>query len=781
MLRKLAIAIAASGAMMSASTIHALGMGNIELDSALNQPLNARIKLLKASELENWEIKPDLASREEFEKSGVERVFFLNSLKFEVIRDGADVYVDVTSSQPVVEPFLNFLVQVDWPNGRLLREYTLLLDPPVFEEDSMPAEVVAPQEQSFEEQPFEGQVEESLPGVSTGVETQPYVQDEAPEYVEPELEDSPQSIPDDQQSPESSASPQSTVDVSESAQETYRVEANDTLWEVAVRTRSQRDISPQQAMLAIQDLNPDAFINGNINRLKKNQVLRVPSEEQMRSRSFNEAVAEVAFQNEAFSQRKAQLDATRKDKAMVRTDDNVDGKLTLLASGEASSETDRVASGRVDSQAAGEQSSIENELNLALENLDKSSRENQELRARLDAMEEQINTLQRLINLKDEQMVALQTGMAAPEVDAKLDAAVAADTPKPMEETQAGEESAKEPAVAPVAVESEVKQDLNFEKPAEQGTKVAQPTGAEVGAKDSAAPSVKPKPKPKFVYEPPAEEPFDVIEFAIENPQIPGAVLGALLLALLGISRARKKKEEQASEQELPEAAAMTGDDPLDHIEGDFEDDFDSEFSDLELGEDGAVDDFDGAQFDEDLAGVDAGLPESLDETDGYESTDVLGEVDVYLAYNRIEPAKALLEKTIAEQPGRMDLRLKMMEVLAQMDDEDGLNEQFETIEAQGSDSEKAQAADLKSRLGNGSDDDLSGDLSSDLGLGLDDQGSDDFSGLDLAAEDSELDFDLDGLDLDAPTDASLGLDDGVSGEESGLDFDMDLGSSDEL
>ena len=64
MLRKLAIAIAASGAMMSASTTYALGMGDIELDSALNQPLDARIKLLKASELEDWEIKPNLASRD---------------------------------------------------------------------------------------------------------------------------------------------------------------------------------------------------------------------------------------------------------------------------------------------------------------------------------------------------------------------------------------------------------------------------------------------------------------------------------------------------------------------------------------------------------------------------------------------------------------------------------------------------------------------------------------------------------------------------------------------
>lgn len=790
MLRKLAIAIAASGAMMSASTIHALGMGDIELDSALNQPLNARIKLLKASELENWEIKPDLASRDEFEKSGVERVFFLNSLKFEVIRDGADVYVDVSSDQPVVEPFLNFLVQVDWPNGRLLREYTLLLDPPVFEEESYPAEVQAPQEQ-FEEDGFDEESAAFLPGV--GVSSQADDVADIPDFVEEDEStsevhelnnesDDVADIPDYTAAEEESLQSDSAEAVLESAPESepqvYQVQANDTLWEVAVETRANRSISPQQAMLAIQDLNPDAFINGNINRLKKNQVLRVPTEDQMLSRSFDEAVADVAMQNQAFAQRKAQLDATRKEAAMARTGEVSDGKLTLLASGEASSETDRGASGRVDSDAAGDQSSIENELNLALENLDKSTRENQELRARLDSMEEQINTLQRLINLKDEQMVALQTGMAAPEEslsEEDVKAAMAA----PSDEVTATDALDKD---------TSADQDLNFqdqdevdpavpsEEQAEQ--KSDKQEDAQAGMKDKATPSQKPKPAVLLDPVVPEEEPFDVIAFAIENPQIPGAAALALLLALMGVSRARKRKEEE-TEQSLPEMAEMTGEDPLDQLGNDFEDDFDSEFSDLDLGDETAVDDFDGSGFEGETA--DAGLPDSLDEADSHEGADVLGEVEVYMAYNRIEPAKALLEKTIGEQPSRMDLRLKMMEVLAEIDDEDGLNEQFEAVMAQGSEADKSLATDLKARLGGGSlDHDLSEnsqDFDSGLDLDLGGESNDELSGLDLGTEDSELDFDLDGLDLDASADDVPSLDLGES-DDSGLDFETDFDTS---
>ena len=108
----------------------ALGLGEITLHSALNQPLRADIALVDAAGLEEGELSVSLATADEFNRAGVERVLFLNDLKFTaVLRDNRSL-IQVTSSKPVNEPFLNFLVQLNQPNGRVLREYTVLIDPP---------------------------------------------------------------------------------------------------------------------------------------------------------------------------------------------------------------------------------------------------------------------------------------------------------------------------------------------------------------------------------------------------------------------------------------------------------------------------------------------------------------------------------------------------------------------------------------------------------------------------------------------------------------------------
>ena len=117
----------------------ALGLGEIELSSALNEKLNARVELIEAAGMLPTEILVTLASREDFERVGVERFFYLTSLRFEVVLQGNRAWINVTSRQPIAEPYLNFLVQVHWPNGRLLKEYTLLLDPPTYGQAAAPS------------------------------------------------------------------------------------------------------------------------------------------------------------------------------------------------------------------------------------------------------------------------------------------------------------------------------------------------------------------------------------------------------------------------------------------------------------------------------------------------------------------------------------------------------------------------------------------------------------------------------------------------------------------
>lgn len=118
------------GALGYSALASALGLGEITLHSALNQPLRADIALVDVAGIGEGDLSASLASPDDFSRAGVERVFFLNNLRFTPVLRGERSFIRVTSSKPVEEPFLNFLVQLDQPNGRLLREYTVLIDPP---------------------------------------------------------------------------------------------------------------------------------------------------------------------------------------------------------------------------------------------------------------------------------------------------------------------------------------------------------------------------------------------------------------------------------------------------------------------------------------------------------------------------------------------------------------------------------------------------------------------------------------------------------------------------
>jgi FimV-like protein len=129
-LRTMRSLLMACGALCYSALAPALGLGDITLHSALNQPLDAEIGLVEPGDLAEGELSVSLATAEEFSRAGVDRVFFLNDLRFTPILQGNRSVIRVVSNKPVNEPFLNFLVQVNQPNGRLLREYTVLIDPP---------------------------------------------------------------------------------------------------------------------------------------------------------------------------------------------------------------------------------------------------------------------------------------------------------------------------------------------------------------------------------------------------------------------------------------------------------------------------------------------------------------------------------------------------------------------------------------------------------------------------------------------------------------------------
>ncbi|MCW8947129.1 MAG: pilus assembly protein FimV, partial [Sedimenticola sp.] len=129
MVRKLSLAMALVLGVSPLSSL-AVGLGDIQLKSALNQYLDAEINLLSVDKDEISDIKVTLASPEAFRRSGIERPFILSKLRFQAdeTKDGKTI-IRVSSRDPIREPFLNFLIEVNWPKGKLLREYTVLLDP----------------------------------------------------------------------------------------------------------------------------------------------------------------------------------------------------------------------------------------------------------------------------------------------------------------------------------------------------------------------------------------------------------------------------------------------------------------------------------------------------------------------------------------------------------------------------------------------------------------------------------------------------------------------------
>ena len=173
--------------VLLSSNVWALGLGEIRLESTLNEPLRAQIELLSAvpEELDNLEIT--LASSDTFDRYGLDRPSYLQSLQFKIIRSGRvdGNYVELHSSSPITEPFLTFLVEANWPRGRLLREYTVLLDPPTFvppsTAQSQPA-VTAPQRSTpADSVRIERQPAPSLPSAQADpepVEDEPYAIDD---------------------------------------------------------------------------------------------------------------------------------------------------------------------------------------------------------------------------------------------------------------------------------------------------------------------------------------------------------------------------------------------------------------------------------------------------------------------------------------------------------------------------------------------------------------------------------------------------------------------------
>ncbi len=642
--RNLVLAIAAATALTS-EMAYALGLGEVKLKSALNQPLVAEIELLDAKNLAPGEVVPVLASAEDFNRAGVDRQYFLTDLTFTpVLRPDGKSVIRVSSTKPVREPYLNFLIEVLWPSGRLLREYTLLLDPPLYSPEI--AASAAPQ------LPVAAPI--SRPAAA------------------PRAADRPASAPQGEQ---------------------YKVTPNDTLWEIAERARQGGTV--HQAMLAIQDLNPDAFIGGNINRMKNGQVLRLPTAEQVASRSQAEAIQQVAQQNASWRQAAGaapggirQLDATQRGSAGASPARSEQGDNLRLVAPEAGSAKAGSEAGNGNDAAA-----LRDKLAVSEENLDSSRRENLDLKDRLNDLQGQLDKLQRLMQMKDDQLAELQAQLAT-------DGAPAGESSAPAGETSAVA-NAEPAAAAPVAASAEGDTDPAEAQVAPEAAPAAEPARAAKPEQKPAAPAAAP-------VQPEAESP-SYLDDLMANPVLLGVLGGSalllLLVGLMALSRRNAMKEAELQESLLAENSSDT---------------------------------FFVAAHDRDDEHAAAALAEDEREAEPTDSlaaagSDPLAEADIYIAYGRFNQAADLLHNALNDEPQRSDLRLKLMEVYAELGDREGFARQEAELRDIGGSS--AAIEQMRARYPA---------MAVGAGLGLAVAG---------AASSSDLDsFSVDDLELDAPS-----------------------------
>jgi pilus assembly protein FimV len=255
------------------SNAWAIGLGDIKLNSALNEPLRAEIALLSATPDEIAGLSVSMASVETFARYGIDRPVYLQGIEFNIENGGvAGSIVRIRSHAAITEPFLTFLVEASWASGRLLREYTVLLDPPTFAPPAVqqaPA-VTAPRRSTSSD--------------SARIERPPESVQAPPNASTREIK--PQAPADDRPFDTSGA-------------DSIVVARGDTLWALAARMRPDSRLSMNQTMLAIYEANQDAF-GGNINLLKEGARLRLPSADEIFQISRGEALNEVQRQNSAW-------------------------------------------------------------------------------------------------------------------------------------------------------------------------------------------------------------------------------------------------------------------------------------------------------------------------------------------------------------------------------------------------------------------------------------------------------------------------------------------------
>ena len=591
------------------TTAKSLGLGEIDLQSHLNEPLLARIPVRSLGDIEDASVRVAMASREQFERAGIARPFILSSVRFALVREGDAPYISVTTKTAVNEPFLNFLVAVDWASGRVLREYTLLLDPPV----------------------YAAAMKKRVEKVATSRESLP---------------------PGGNASEADRVSEQASGETTRSR--TYGpVQSSDTSWILAGRFREDSSVTRHQMMLAMLRLNPDAFQRNNINLLKRGALLQIPSSEQAKELPHREALAEVRRQHLAWqdlrgNRRSSAPPPKRVSTAGVSpraeeavpdvqtqtpssdrsTDPRIVGKLTLRSGDDAAVAVGVTSSGPTDL------SLLQTELETVREEADASRRESEELAARVEEAEALVQELERLVKLRDADLAALLKQLKSPKAD-----------------------SAQTPAARPVT-EPSSRQPTQAVQPQPEAATLPPQVQAKPPAKKFTPLPLPPVEKPGGVIELIQDSLVDVLPF--DPVLIIGGVILIIVIAVVGIVFSRRRSVEGAEDDDT-EGRGVGGIEPASKAGPDAPA---AQILDAPPLAEVHPPDEEGVDSLEDREGWDEAVSTVVEMR--------LAEVNVYLAYERFDQAESLVRNAIENHPDRSEYRLKLLEIFHAAKDSDG-------------------------------------------------------------------------------------------------------------
>lgn len=419
-------AIIAASACASIPT-SALGLGDIEMQSFLNEPLRAEVLLLDTRQLTVDDIRVRLAQNDDFDRLGVERSYFLTSINFDIeVDEGSGIgRVLLSTDAAVLEPYLDLIIEIRWPTGRLLREYTILVDPPAFTAQTISIsarDLVAADEGTATNSDNDGSAAQD----STDLDMPSRLSSESAETVVQSSSGDQLTLQPSQLSPGEMPRRPFSANTSIEPQpgSRYMVKRDETLWQIAL-TGKPSGISVQQAMLDIRRLNPEAFIGGNINRIKAGYLIYLPDSGDITSDDLATALAEVDAQNQRFeAQRSATPGVTAAATLRVSaapSDGALESGSLGTAANAASQGVDQV--GREPRDDSGQSSRTGADVATAAAG-ESGAGIGAELAAQMSAMSLRLDTLEQILSLKDEQIATLEQALR----DARNDAARAAET-----------------------------------------------------------------------------------------------------------------------------------------------------------------------------------------------------------------------------------------------------------------------------------------------------------------------------------------------------------------